>query len=78
MWLYHLIITKGGDSLLARYIYEKYGFEWDESWEDTDSIVKTIETMKSVEVSMASVMKDIVIYINKLGKTQARAKGELK
>lgn len=62
--------------MLARYIYEKYGFEWDKSWEDTDSIVKTIETMKSVEVSMASVMKDIVIYINKLGKNQAKAKGD--
>lgn len=62
--------------MLARYIYEKYGFEWDESWEDTDDIVKVIATMKSVEVSMESVMRDIVAYINKLGKTQARAKGD--
>ena len=61
--------------LLARYIYEKHGFQWDDSWEDTDSVVKTIETMKSVEVSLVSVMKDIVIY-KELGKTQARAKGD--
>lgn len=60
--------------MLARYIYEKYGFEWDESWEDTDDIVKVIATMRSVEVSMESVMKDIVIYINNWEKPKREQK----
>lgn len=49
--------------MLAKYIIEKYGYKWDDNWEDTDDILSVINTMKSLDENLINVAQDCVDYL---------------
>ena len=48
--------------MLAKYIFEKYGYKWDDNWEDTDNPADVLETMVSVDEDIDKVINDIYEY----------------
>jgi hypothetical protein len=54
--------------MLAKYIIEKYGYKWDDNWQDTDEVMAVLETMKSVDENLQKVVIDVANYIK--GKTK--------
>ena len=49
--------------MLAKYIIQKYGYKWDDSWQDTDAIIVVLETMKSLDENLEKVVVDVANYI---------------
>jgi len=49
--------------MLAKYIVEKYGYQWDNSWIDTDNILEVIQTMDSFDEDLLDVAQDCVNYL---------------
>lgn len=48
--------------MLAKYIVKKYGYKWDDSWEDTDNPAIVLETMVSMDEDLDEVINDIYEY----------------
>ena len=49
--------------MLAKYIIEKYGYQWDKSWTDTDNILEVIQTMDSLHEDLVDVAQDCLNYL---------------
>jgi hypothetical protein len=49
--------------MLAKHIIKKYGYKWDNSWEDTDDILLVMNTMKSLDENLVNVAQDCLDYL---------------
>jgi hypothetical protein len=49
--------------MLAKHIIKKYGYKWDDSWEDTDDILLVMNTMKSLDENLVNVAQDCLDYL---------------
>ena len=54
--------------MLAKYIVEKYGYKWDDGWEDTDNPAIVLKTMVSMDEDLDEVINDIYEYTFKRSK----------
>ena len=48
--------------MLAKYIIKKYGYKWDDNWQDTDNIISVLRTMESLDEKLEKVVIDIADY----------------
>jgi DNA-directed RNA polymerase subunit RPC12/RpoP len=56
--------------MLAKYIIEKYGYKWDDNWQDTDNIDLVLKTMESFDEDLKKVVIDIANYFKGQSKNQ--------
>jgi hypothetical protein len=62
--------------MLAKYIIKKYGYKWDDNWQDTDNIISVLRTMESLDEKLEKVVIDIADYFKGQNKNECPYCGE--
>jgi DNA-directed RNA polymerase subunit RPC12/RpoP len=56
--------------MLAKHIVEKYGYKWDDNWQDTDNVDLVLKTMESFDEDLKKVVLDIAHYFTSKNKNE--------
>jgi NADH pyrophosphatase NudC (nudix superfamily) len=49
--------------MLAKHMIKKYGYKWDDNWQDTENIISVLKLMESLEENLNQVVIDIASYV---------------